>query len=189
MSGKKGPTPRRTKPLPWTPFVHTRNVPNNIAQSLDPMWENSRYVVIVNVDSEPDFPGLTRVHLSIRRHDRADGPFPWRDLYRIKCELVGSEAEAVELFPAASRCLDGANQRHLLCTTPGVAFPYGFIAGREVADDATMLRDMQKPENLAWMQSMGLTPEKVLTQGQQAPFEDGMDYDLGHDGLIWKERA
>lgn len=182
---KKGPTPRRVSDKPWTPFEMTRVVPSSLTGGLDRMYQNSRYVVIVNVVEDDQFPGSTRVHLSIRRHDRGAGPFPWRDLHRIKCELVGSEAEGVELFPAASRCLDGANQRHLLCTAPGVQFPYGFDSGREVADDETMLAAMQKPHNMLWLQSQGISPEQVLTKGQQNPFEDGPDYDLGHGGLIW----
>ena len=52
------------------------------------------------------------VHLSIRRIDRK--PIrDWRDLQRIKNELVGPECEMVEIFPAESRLIDTANQFHL----------------------------------------------------------------------------
>jgi hypothetical protein len=33
----------------------------------------------------------------------------WRELQRIKNEIVGDEIEAVELYPAESRLLDTAN--------------------------------------------------------------------------------
>ena len=88
---------------------------------------NDRYVVHVRRHADG------WIHeLSIRRTDR--GPeFPWRDLQRIKNEVAGPEVEAVELFPAESRLMDTANQRWLWCAPPGVLFPFGFNAGRQVA--------------------------------------------------------
>lgn len=40
-------------------------------------------------------------------------------------ELVGEEVEAVELYPAESRLVDGSNQFHLWCVI-GFRFPFGF---------------------------------------------------------------
>jgi hypothetical protein len=42
----------------------------------------------------------------------------WRDLQRIKNQLVGPECEAVELYPAESRKVDTANQCGVCSTRP-----------------------------------------------------------------------
>jgi hypothetical protein len=90
------------------------------------MWMNDRYTVTVRRHDE----GWIR-SLSVRRNDR--GPdIPWRDLQRIKSELAGDEAEAVELFPAESRLVDTANQRWLWCLPPGARVPIGWEQGRIV---------------------------------------------------------
>ncbi len=156
-------------PVPWTPFRFERTVRSagHYVPSEGPerMYSNSRYVVIVTLYDEPGFPGGRAVHLSIRRRDRGTD-LPWRDLQRLKAELVGSESDAVQMYPAASRTFDGANQYHLLCTPPGVRLPFGLGDGRSV-----------------------MTPEQTgalaISRGVQAEFEDGPDYDLGHPGLIW----
>lgn len=182
---KKGPTPRNTS---WKPFKYMRKCDPNRGLGGERLWENNRYVVIVAVLTDYEgahWPGQTVVHLSIRRRDRAAGPFPWRDMHRIKCELVGSESEAVELFPAATRNLDGANQRHLFCTAPGLRFDWGFDAGRNVEDDETMQALLQSDYGKQFLRERGIEASTLMGRGQQAPFEDGKDYDIGHDGLIW----
>lgn len=192
MAKRKGPTPKRATPRNWTPFFFVKKCDVSRGLGGERMYENSRYVVIVAVlpdfDS-PMWPGSTVVHLSIRRQDREAGPFPWRDLHRIKCELVGSESEAIELYPAASRNLDAANQRHLFCTMPGKRFDYGFDAGRNVEDDSTMREALKQPENLAYLTRTGVSIEDIMSKGMQDDFEDGKDYDLGHEGLIWDRRV
>ena len=50
--------------------------------------------------------------LSIKRHDKG-AHRDWRDLQRIKNDIVGAEAEAIEIYPAESRLMDTANQTHL----------------------------------------------------------------------------
>lgn len=81
----------------------------------DVIWINNRYQV--NIDYEPDTLGEgwpKIIHLSIKRRDKAP-LHDWRDLQRIKNELVGPEHEAIELYPAESRVVDTANQYHLWC--------------------------------------------------------------------------
>jgi hypothetical protein len=80
-------------------------------------------------------------HLSIKRLDQ-DPIHDWRDLQAIKNELVGSENEAVELYPAESRIVDAANQYHLwVAKDPAYRFPFGFTQSddcpRMVFDSAT----------------------------------------------------
>lgn len=51
----------------------------------------------------------------------------WRELQDVKNALVGTEGEAVELYPAESRLVDTANQYHLFALAErGQRFPFGF---------------------------------------------------------------
>lgn len=56
----------------------------------------------------------------------------WRDLQRIKNEIIGPEHEAVQLFPAESRLVDTSNQYHLWVLANEQQFPFGYVR-REVA--------------------------------------------------------
>jgi hypothetical protein len=96
-------------------------------------WNNDKYqVVIFDADTKGDFPPMW--HISIKRHDRYP-VFNWRDIQTLKNQLVGPENEAVQLFPAESRLVDGANQYHLFCLKDaGVRFPFGF-PNRVVTDE------------------------------------------------------
>jgi hypothetical protein len=71
------------------------------------VWANEKYCVHVEDMGE-------MVHLSIKRHDRKPVT-DWRDKQEIKNQLVGPEAEGLELYPAESRVVDTANQYHLWC--------------------------------------------------------------------------
>jgi hypothetical protein len=87
------------------------------------MWKNHRYTVIVGRDDNGHVE-----HISLRRNDRKP-TMPWRDLQRIKTELAGADAEAIELFPAEDRVVDCANQRHLWVWPPGEQIGIGFEHG------------------------------------------------------------
>lgn len=103
------------------------------------VWENDTYTVRIN--NEPPF-----IHLSIARHDGQAGE-NWRDFQQIKNELVGSEYEAVELFPAESRLVDTANQYHLwVHADPNFRFPLGF-SQRFVLDEAIRMTAAVKSFN------------------------------------------
>jgi len=98
-------------------------------------WNNDKYQVVIfdyALDEEGDFPAMW--HLSIKRHDRAP-IFNFRDLQTLKNQLIGPENEAVQLFPAESRLVDGANQYHLFALKdPKIRFPFGFKT-RMVTDE------------------------------------------------------
>jgi hypothetical protein len=107
----------------WTPFREVR-MPENALTAQDPArahYTNSRYQVAV-------WPGACALgkyfHLSIKTHDRSPR-HDWRDLQRIKNELIGSEFYAIEIFPAESRLVDAANQYHLYAFERWVP-PVGF---------------------------------------------------------------
>jgi hypothetical protein len=101
---------------PWTAWVRLP-VPANdlyIGDAEPPAFHatNSRYHVAGWFDGAPDHPMGEWVHLSIKDHDRS-ARHDWRDLQRIKNELVGEEFEAIEIYPAESRLVDTCNQYHL----------------------------------------------------------------------------
>ncbi len=108
----------------WTPFVGTGQITADPRHGLPDgtIYQNSRYLVVVRDLSRS--PAAALLWLSIKRIDNRPARV-WRDLQRIKNELVGPEAEGVELFPAESRLVDNANQTHLWCL-PNSQFPFGF---------------------------------------------------------------
>ena len=108
----------------------------------DEIWTNNIYQVNVRRRTgQGYFDGSNEVYngfpkengevvwLSIKRHDK-EPVHDWRDLQRIKNEVVGEETEAIELYPAESRLMDTANQYHLFAFKTGI--PIGFV-GRAVA--------------------------------------------------------
>jgi len=90
------------------------------------IWKNSRYTVMTRVVRNSDENGPGMIHLSIKRNDKA--PIAnWRDLQKIKNELVGEECEGVQIFPAESRLVDSSNQYHLwVCSEPNFRLPFGY---------------------------------------------------------------
>lgn len=96
----------------------------------DECWRNELYVVLVRrgLDIPEDMNPERDPHLvwlSIRRDDRGTN-IPWRHKQKIKNQLLGPKNEAVEIFPAESRLVDGANQYHLFGYTDGRRVPFGF---------------------------------------------------------------
>lgn len=75
-------------------------------------WKSHRYQVTIDRDPPHGFTGMKMWHLSIR-HIGREAVHDWRDLQAIKNALAGPQYDAVELYPAASRTMDAANQYHL----------------------------------------------------------------------------
>jgi hypothetical protein len=131
---------------PWTPFEkavlppinmdHVRDQARATGKSVEEVlavyqaivreekvFLNSRYQVNIRECSDGRQPML---HLSIKRRDKQP-IHDWRDLQRIKNELVAPGCEAVEIYPAESRLVDTANQYHLFVyTDPTYRIPFGF---------------------------------------------------------------
>lgn len=125
--------------LSWTEAAH---IFDN-ASDCDEVWMNDVYTVEVTMPREGEFP---LIHLSIKRNDR-EPCHDWRDLQRIKNQLLGPTCEAVELYPASERVVDTANQYHLWGSRdPGFRFPIGFNSGRYVggSDDAAKVGAKQR---------------------------------------------
>lgn len=99
-------------------------------------WLNNRYQVQIWRDVQPDGWPHLMIWLSVKRLDKAP-IHDWRDLQRIKNELVGAEHEAIEMYPAESRLVDTANQYHLFAfADPAVRLPLGWQT-RSVTKNAT----------------------------------------------------
>ena len=116
---------RRVPDPPWTPFRQGTASPEQIKAMGSPhtIALNSRYQVCLYTVDTPLGP---MDWLSIKRLDKAP-IHDWRDLQRIKNELLGPEREAVELYPAESRLMDTSNQYHLWALPPGKRFPFGMV--------------------------------------------------------------
>ncbi len=100
--------------LEWTPFKPgdvddlNRRLAEHGQAPEDAVYLNSIYQVNVRRVDAPGWPcGV--IHLSIKTRDKRP-LHDWRDLQRIKNEIVGPEHEAVELYPAESRLVDTSNQ-------------------------------------------------------------------------------
>lgn len=182
----------RPKDKPWTPFERCQQIPTG-----EYMWLNSRFTVIVGLrgGDHVTWEGMRGdfdAHLSYRRNDRSSDRITWRDVQRMKAELCGSESEALEMYPAESRVLDGANQRHLLvwrADSPNRP-QYGFHTGRQVSDNDTLAADIEADPDYEThlrlsLAMSGSTLENLKDKAFNEPFEDGIDVNLGREGLIW----
>jgi hypothetical protein len=104
------------------------------------IFVNLKYTVAIWKHRGQPGSGIPNViHLSIKRNDR-EVIHDWRDLQRIKNELIGPEYEAAELYPAEDRLVDCANQYHLYIMADAemkpLRFPFGFQE-RLVSDDTS----------------------------------------------------
>ncbi len=65
------------------------------------------------------------VWLSIKRIDRK--PMNnWQDMQTIKNRIVGSDRDAIQMFPAETRIVNTANQYHLIVLPSDTIFPFGW---------------------------------------------------------------
>ena len=121
------------------------------------VWRNAHWFVHVsreravlcnsalNVGDDSEFPEM--IWLSMRRTDRWQKATDrdWREMQRVKNELVGQENEAVELYPAESRLQDEADQFHLwVFKDPSARFPFGYLK-RRVSDKPVEGPGTQRP--------------------------------------------
>ncbi len=125
---------------PWTPFVPATIHPEVAKEGFSQCFKNSRYTVLIR--NEKTQQG-DLVHLSIKRNDK-NPMHDWRDLQRIKNEILGDEEEAMELYPAESRLVDTANQYHLWCFV-GQPAPFGYKSERCVMEDVGTTGGKQRP--------------------------------------------
>ena len=120
-------------------------------------WGNDDYSCLVFRDGGRSKrhgfdPSWTIVHISLHRRDRAPCN-DWRDLQQIKSDVLGAEAEAVQLYPAESRVVDTSNEYHLwaLFNAKGepVMWPLGMTVGLRVNDprvEGAVQRPLGEPQ-------------------------------------------
>lgn len=105
---------RRLQRKEWNPLVdvtgesreRTRILGGNTSFRPDGVWMNNRYIVQV-FDGQEVF-DRPATKLMIRRND-SEPICSWTDLQRIKNELYGPEATAIQFFPPESELVDVAN--------------------------------------------------------------------------------
>lgn len=121
----------------WTPLKQTQ-----ILMDGSTLWANDLYVVNKKTFEHPDMPGKIVFHLSLRRADRGH-LIDWRHKQYIKNQLAGENEEAVEVYPAEARLVDGANQFHLFGIF-GMSVPFGFTT-RDVSETDGQGKCVQRP--------------------------------------------
>ena len=116
------------------------------------------------------------VHISFKRLDRA-AVRDWRHFQAIKNEIVSAEREAVEIFPAESELMDGANQYHLWVLPEGARFALGMAMpnGPEVAS----ADDLKVIDWAAYRTQTRAGKMPQAPGGQQRGWEPGIPTGLG----------
>jgi hypothetical protein len=145
------------------------------------------------------------IHLLIVRNDNK-GVRSWEDLQRIKDEILGPNAEAVELFPSRERLVE-SKQTHLWVLPPGMMFPIGLIpeglAALARAEQEAQEKTMKK-EDLEVFVVMGDSIEVFESEEEAKAMyeENGNDIPEGksgvemigevpleEDGALWTDKA
>lgn len=108
-----------------------------VPSKFDECWHNKTYEVLVKRDIKPGepygaigegwegWPPMTWI--SVKRKGDKECIRDWRHLQEIKNDIVGVEAEGVEIYPAESRKMDEANQFHIWCLPEGYRWPFGNV--------------------------------------------------------------
>lgn len=111
------------------------------------IYRNDTYQVVARIIPEARHGFACEVvHLSIKRIDR-EAIHDWRDLLTIKDEITSPLFDAVELYPAADRVVDTANQYHLwVFADKSFRLPIGWFEGRSVSD-SKVGHSKQRPFN------------------------------------------
>jgi len=140
----------------------------------DSVFRNRLYQVLVYRSYVKASERWPEMHwLSIKRLDRRT-IHDWRDMQRIKNEMIGMSHEAVEVYPAESRLLDTSNQYHLwVFADPELQLPFGFPtrAVVEAHDDRSRQRE--------W--APGQTPPDAMSLAQyNAMLDDVMGKGVAH---------
>lgn len=154
----------------WTPLRRTTMiaVPQGgrrvdlpaAALGIDELWANERYTVEVRYVTAPAPFGRGK-WLSFHRADRA-AIHDWREIQRVKNEVLGPEVEAVEIYPAESRLVDESNQFHLWAFEAIQPWPFGYAS-----------RSVETPETLAV--TAPLARQRPFNKLTPAPADAGAD--------------
>lgn len=85
-------------------------------------WGNNLYAVMIRpfVDENGD----EVIHLAIRTLSQLEPP--WRDMQRIKNEVCGAEATAVQVMPPESELVDEADMYHMWVLSSRLPFTLAY---------------------------------------------------------------
>jgi hypothetical protein len=176
-------------PQPWTAFDEMTDIVAGDGRRHEipagfAIFKNSRYLVWKST-VHCQVPLGDGVLLSIRALDRS-AAHNWRDFQRLKNELVGPEAEAVELYPAESRKVDTANQFYLWAF-PRYRFPFD-QQDRESRTPAQVAQDADPRARLAWTAFEEMTGI-VAGDERQCEIPTGVALFKNSRYLVWKSIA
>lgn len=164
-----GQASRRKAEGRWTPLARQKMISapagggrrrdiDPKALGIDEFWANERYAVEVRyITAAPPFG--RGVWLSFHTVDR-NADHDWREIQRIKNEILGPEIEAVELYPAESRLIDESNQFHLWAFEGMAPWPFGYA-----------VRSVESPETLA--KSAPMAKQRPFSKLTPAPADVG----------------
>lgn len=132
---KGGRIRKRQKWTPWVQLQEPAN-PDRLVDEPDQVRvANNIYLVIMARKTfvNPGGEEGAFTYLSIKRHDKKP-IHDWRELLRIKNELIGAECWAVEIYPPMKHLMDTSNQFHLYAFPEGYVMPFGVYANAVVVD-------------------------------------------------------
>lgn len=89
------------------------SVAENVPDGMTRVFKNNHYVVMIFDDKKMTVPFLenefSAVQAMVQRHDDKPIPNHWSELQKIKNEIFGTEAVAIEYYPEAKNLIDMAN--------------------------------------------------------------------------------
>ena len=157
---------RKWEPLEKTFAIHSSDelgsklaeVEKDLKSEDNEMYANNRYTVQKETipPERHGFGDIELTWLSIKANDDS-ARHDWREFQQIKNELCGPEREAIEVYPAESRLVDGANQFHLWVLPEGMGVPCGWW-DRIVVEENTTEFGSQRPFE------QGLRPDGIITE-------------------------
>lgn len=148
--------------------AHAQAMTTKVADTqIDEVWANDLYECQVRY-LEPDRKRAGMLHLSIKHWDRTVIR-DWRHLQAIKNDVCGWEREGLELFPAESRLVDGANQTHIWVLPAHERIPIGF--------NERAVQTQSEMEKL--MRDRGIDPAKGRQRDWQPGISTGPNYKPG----------
>jgi len=117
-----------------TPYIKKSIKHKNLVEQqsqFDETYKNSIYTVFVRRGLKTEVimnnEELIITHISIKRNDNR-ALTDWRHFQWIKNQICGDESEGIEIYPAESRLVDGADQYHIwVVENKGFIFPFGFF--------------------------------------------------------------
>lgn len=101
-----------------TPVPHGIPGGHGWCREIREAWANNLYAVLIRQFADEN--GNEVVHLAIRTASNLEPP--WRDMQRIKNEICGSEATAVQVMPPASELVDEADMYHMWVVSDRLPF-------------------------------------------------------------------